>query len=74
MVVGSLSVFVLPPDTEKEALATNETWRYLSIAPALFMVIFIMCMLACLRNEAPAFYLYESDKVDKAKESIHKIY
>ena len=72
--LGALSVRILPPDDDTEALKNNNTWRILSFFPNFFMIAFLICLLTCIRDEAPKFYLHEKGSEKKAKAVIHKIY
>ena len=64
---------ILPPDDDVEALQKNQTWRIISFFPNFFMITFLICLLTCIKNEAPKFYL-EKGSEEKAKQAIHKIY
>ena len=71
--LGSALIYILPPDTDEEAIAQNETYRFIYALPIFMYAFSLVVMLTIFPYDTIKYYILTRQK-DKAKEVAQQIY
>mmetsp|Transcript_11867 Transcript_11867/g.15100 ORF Transcript_11867/g.15100 Transcript_11867/m.15100 type:complete len:92 (+) Transcript_11867:643-918(+) len=68
-----LIAYILPADSDKDALATNSSWRFIFGLPILTYTLIVILLAFWLPYDSPKFHIQRGER-NEALKSIHKIY
>ncbi len=65
--------YILPEDSDTEALEVNETWRWIFGLPIFIYAIIFLCLVFLVPYDSPKFHMQQGQR-QKAIKSIHMVY